>query len=261
MRHLPISKPLRFALVAMLVALGSGPMWAGEPVLRVLILSGQNNHNWRETTPKLRSILESGGRFAVDVETNVAGMKPGVFSKYDALLSNFNTFSQNDPGEVWNIGMRAAFVNFIRGGHGFVVVHAGSSVFYDWPEYQDIAGATWSKATSHGRMYTNEIHILAPDHPAVAGLKDFVTFDEFWQNAQVAPGAKALAAVTPKQEFGGTGKAEPIAFATDFGKGRGFTLLLGHDVRAMASDGFKALLLRGTEWAATGKVLAETIKP
>ena len=63
------------------------------------------------------------------------------------------------------------------------------------------------------------------------------------------------------QEFGGTGKAEPIAFATDFGKGRGFTLLLGHDVRAMASDGFKALLLRGTEWAATGKVLAETIKP
>ncbi len=257
MKHLPLLKPLRFALVALLVALAAGAMRAGEPALRVLILSGQNNHNWRETTPRLKSILENGGRFAVDVETNVAGMKPEVFFKYDALLSNFNTFSQNDPGEVWNIGMRAAFVKFIRDGHGFVVFHAGSSVFDDWPEFQEIAGATWSQATSHGRMHTNEIHILAPDHPAVAGLKDFATFDEFWQNAQVAPGAKALAAVTPKPEFGGTGKAEPIAFATDFGKGRGFTLLLGHDVRAMAADGFKALLLRGTEWAATGKVSAD----
>lgn len=222
--------------------------------VRILMLSGANNHDWRATTPALKRILEDGGQFVVDVETNVPAMKPEVFKNYDAVLSNFNTFGQKNPGAVWNAAMRAAFVDFIRSGHGLVVVHAGSAVFHDWPEFQQIATATWGKGTSHGKMHTNEIHILAATHPITAGLADFSTFDEFWQNAQVQPGALALATVSPKKEFGGTGKPEPIAFATEFGRGRGFTLLLGHNVKAMEAKGFKALLQRGTEWAATGKV-------
>jgi len=246
---------IQSALVAIALLLpGFG---AGAAPLRVLMLSGANNHDWRATTPVLKRILEQDGRLAVEVETNVAGMHPGVFSKYDVLLSNFNTFGQKNPGEVWNAEMRAAFVDFIRRGQGLVVVHAGSAVFADWPEFQQIAGATWGKGTSHGRMHTNEIHLVASGHPVTAGLMDFPTFDEFWQNAQVAPGAQTLAEVIPKQEFGGTAKAEPIAFATKFGSGRGFTLLLGHNVKAMESDGFQNLLRRGADWAATGKIFSD----
>ena len=222
--------------------------------LRVLMLSGANNHDWRATTPVLKQILEEEERFAVEVETNVAGMKPAVFSKYDVILSNFNTFGQTHSGEIWNAEMRTTFVDFIRSGHGLVAVHAGCAVFDDWPEFQQIAGATWGKGTSHGPMHTNEIHVVAPGDPVTAGMEDFSTFDEFWQNAQVAAGAQPLAEVTPKGESGGTGKPEPIAFATQFGGGRGFTLLLGHNVKAMESKGFKDLLRRGAEWAATGKV-------
>ena len=39
-----------------------------------------------------------------------------------------------------------------------------------------------------------------------------------------------------------------------FGQGRSFTLLLGHGVDEMKNPGFAALLVRGTEWAATGRV-------
>ena len=241
------------AVAALLLATDTG---SAAP-LRVLILSGANNHDWHATSPVLKQILETTGRFAVDVETNVPALKSKSFASYDAVLSNFNTFGQKDPGAVWNAEVRAAFVNFVRSGHGLVVVHAGSSVFYDWPEFQQIAGATWGKGTGHGKMHTNEIHLLAASHPVTAGLKDFPTFDEFWQNTQVAPGALALAEVTPKKEFGGTGKAEPIAFATEFARGRGFTLLLGHNVQAMESAGFNLLLQHGTEWAATGRVSAE----
>lgn len=224
--------------------------------LHLLLLTGANNHDWRATTPVLKQILETDGFCSVSVETNVTAMQPEAFKNIDAVLSNFNTFGQKNPSEVWNAGMRAAFLDFIRSGHGLMVVHAGSSVFYDWPEFQQIAGVTWGKATSHGRMHTNVIHFLATGQPSVAGLEDFTTFDEFWQNAQVAPGALPLATVTPKPEFGGSGKPEPVAFATEFGKGRGFTLLLGHNAAAMESAGFKRLLRRGTEWAATGKVSA-----
>jgi hypothetical protein len=38
---------------------------------RVLILSGANNHDWKQTTPAIRAALEETGRFHVDVEENV----------------------------------------------------------------------------------------------------------------------------------------------------------------------------------------------
>ncbi|MGO8837342.1 MAG: ThuA domain-containing protein [Limisphaerales bacterium] len=242
-------------LWTLLVAVALLPPGAGLAApARILILTGENNHDWRATTPVLKTILEADGRFVVDVETNVPAMKPEDFTHYDALLSNFNTYGKKEPGPVWDTKMRAAFADYIRSGRGFVAVHAGSAGFYDWPEFQQIAGATWGPHTEHGGMHTNEIHILATNHPITAPLGDFVTYDEFWQNAQIAPGALALATVTPKTEFGGTGKPESIAFVTKFGQGRGFTLLLGHDTQGMTAPGFKALLCRGAEWAATGTV-------
>jgi len=246
--------PLRFRCLPLLLGTLLVPGLLAAAPLRLLLLTGANNHDWRATTPVLKSILEADGSFAVVVVTNVPEMHPGDFSGYDAVLSNFNTFGQPHPGPVWDPAMRAAFEDYLRAGHGFVVVHAGSAGFYDWPAFQAIAGATWGKDTHHGRPHTNVITLLPGDHPITAGLADFPTFDEFWQHAQVAPGALPLATVTPKPEFGGSGKPEPIAFVTHYGLGRGFTLLLGHDPRGMAAPGFRALLTRGAEWAATGKV-------
>ena len=240
--------------LAFALALWAAPPGAVAAPLRVLLLSGANNHDWRATTPVLKKILEASGRFTVEVTTNVPALGPDAFAPYDAVLSNFNTFGEKNPGAVWPAEVRAAFVNYIRAGHGCVVVHAGSAGFYDWPEFQQLAGATWGKGTSHGKLHTNEIQFSPQPHPITAGLAPFSTFDEFWQHAQVAPGAQVLATVIPKKAFGGTGRPEPIAFATSLGAGRGFTLLLGHNVPAMTAAGFKTLLVRGTEWAATGRV-------
>jgi type 1 glutamine amidotransferase len=51
-----------------------------------------------------------------------------------------------------------------------------------------------------------------------------------------------------------------LVFTVDYGKARIFHLMLGHcgptaeDNPAMQCVGFQTLLLRGAEWAATGKV-------
>src|ERR1700676_5418140 len=37
--------------------------------IKVLLIDGQNNHNWKATTPVLKWILEDSGRFTVDVST------------------------------------------------------------------------------------------------------------------------------------------------------------------------------------------------
>ena len=49
-------------------------------------------------------------------------------------------------------------------------------------------------------------------------------------------------------------KHEPVVWVASYGKGRVCENVLGHDVAAMKSLGFQTLLIRGVEWAATGKV-------
>src|SRR6476469_2933787 len=63
--------------------------------LRALIIDGQNNHDWKTTTPLLQKALESSGRFKVDVATSppagqsMSEFKPH-FADYDVVISNYN---------------------------------------------------------------------------------------------------------------------------------------------------------------------------
>ena len=38
--------------------------------MKALIVDGQNGHNWKQTTPVLKKLLEETGLFAVDVATS-----------------------------------------------------------------------------------------------------------------------------------------------------------------------------------------------
>jgi HEAT repeat protein/type 1 glutamine amidotransferase len=223
---------------------------AAEPV-RVLILTGQNNHNWKETTPKLKEILTASGRFAVDVTEHPDQCDAAAFAKYDVLLSNWNAWGKVAVTN-WPAATRTAYLDFIRGGKGLVVVHAGASSFYDWPEYHQAGGASWKLGeTGHGKPHEFTVRFADPAHPITRGLEPFKTTDELWQKPGIHPAAKVLA----------TGDDQPLAVTTTFGKGRGFGLLLGHNAAFMATPGFQTLLCRGAEWVATGNVTLAAPKP
>src|SRR5512143_1952203 len=57
--------------------------------LRVLLLSGRNNHDWRTTTPFLRQLLTDSGRFDVRVVEEPAGMTPETLAVYDLVVSDY----------------------------------------------------------------------------------------------------------------------------------------------------------------------------
>jgi type 1 glutamine amidotransferase len=219
-----------------------------------LIFSGQNNHNWRATTPELKSILTQSGHFAVDVTENPETCDAATFSRYDVLLSNWNTFGAGATVKEWPQQTRDAFVNFVRNGGGFVVVHAGGASFLDWPDYQKIIGGTWGRNTGHGPIHKFDVKFTNADHPITHGVAPFQTTDELWHRMELQPDETILATAFSALDKGGTGKDEPVVLITQFGKGRCFNLVLGHDVNGMQSSGFQTLLLRGTQWAATGTV-------
>jgi type 1 glutamine amidotransferase len=246
-----------FRVFLMLAAMSCTAVAAGKT--RVLILSGANNHDWKQTTPLIKTALEETGRFAVDVEENVITIKPAAFAPYSVVLSNFNTFGKDAPeAREWPADTRQAFLDHIAKGNGLVIVHAGSSAFYEWPEFHKLACGTWRDGTNHGAIHINRVDFTAEPHPVTQGLAPFWIRDEFWQNIAVAPGAKPLATVTPDPAYKGSGKPENMIFSTETGGGRGFAIFLGHDALTMKNPAWRTLLQRGTEWAGTGKV---TIPP
>ena len=63
-----------------------------------------------------------------------------------------------------------------------------------------------------------------------------------------------LASAYSDPDLNGTGEIEPVILALSYGKGRVFHTMLGHDVKAINHPSFQTTFLRGTEWAASGKV-------
>jgi len=229
-------------------------IWAGAAPIRVLLLSGQNNHDWSQTTPVLQRILERDGKFEVDVNDHPETCTAERFARYDVLLSNWNAWGPNAVTN-WPQVTRKAFLDFVREGRGLVVVHAGSSSFYDWPEYQEASGGSWNlPQTGHGPVHGFEVRIADANHPITRGLAPFRTTDELWHRTGFQPGVHVLATAFSDEDRGGSGDDEPVAVTTRFGQGRSFYLVLGHDADSMQASGFQSLLIRGTEWAARGEV-------
>lgn len=227
---------------------------------RILVLSGQSNHDWRVTTPLIRAALEQGG-LAVDVTEHPERLTAESLRPYAAIVSDWNSFHREGPPPVtdWPEAAKRAVSEFVRGGRGFVTLHAGGSSFYEgWPEYQELVIARYGFGqTGHGRVHEFAVRPCS-GHPITRGLQDFAIRDELWHRAAVAPGATVLATAFSALESGGSGADEPVVFVRMFGAGRCFNTLLGHGREALENAALRTLLARGVEWAATGEV---TIPP
>ncbi len=229
--------------------------------INVLILSGKNNHKWQLTTPVIQNILEGSCRFNVTVTNNPEKLNPKELKKYDVIISNWNTWP-DVTRQRWNRKLEKAFLDFIAGGKGFVNIHAGSSTLQDWSEFQQIAGGTWEKGiTGHGPIHTFKVNIDDENHPVMKGLKGFFIKDELWNNTKFHPNIKILGSAYSTPTKKGTGKNEPIIVTTEYGKGRGFYSVLGHNKATLQNTAWQTIILRGTEWAATGKVTIPIQEP
>ena len=144
------------ALVAMAAA-----ATAAEPV-RVLILSGANNHDWKTTTLVLRQVIEKSPRFqVVDVLEDPARVTAELLGGCDVIASNWSAYPQM-TGHQWGEKAERAFVEWIKAGHGFVVFHAAAATSQDWPEFQQLVQLTWGvDKTSHGAYHTLKVTVRA----------------------------------------------------------------------------------------------------
>jgi type 1 glutamine amidotransferase len=166
----------RRAFAALICSLALTPaVLPAEGKLKVLLIDGQNNHAWQETTPLLVAILQESGRFDVTVSTTppaaprapkapqdkseaaqakfaaelkdweakTAAFKQESAAAWSAWKPDFKACDvvvSNYNGELWPESVRTAFETFIAEGGGFVSVHAANNAFPEWPAYNEMIG-------------------------------------------------------------------------------------------------------------------------
>ena len=65
-------------------------------ITRVPVLSGKNNHEWQKTTPLIMKEYELSGLFVTDVTENPDTVNYNCLKRYNVILSNWNTWPDND---------------------------------------------------------------------------------------------------------------------------------------------------------------------
>ncbi len=200
------------------------------------------------------------------------------FKGYDVVISNFGWKAADWPEET-----QKALEDYMQNGGGFVVVHAADNPWAKWIEFNKMIGlGGWGGRTendgpyvyynddgelirdaspggcgAHGPQHVFPITIREKNHPITKGLP------EVWLTAQDECYAKLrgpaenmiiLATGRDQNPQAPTQRNEPILMVINYGKGRVFHTTLGHDTPAFEGVGFITTFLRGTEWAATGKV-------
>ena len=248
--------------------------------LKALIVDGQNNHDWKATTPVLKSLLEETGLFTVDVATSPAKKQPmdsfrPNFGKYDVIVANYT-------GDNWPKETQDALVEYMNNGGGLVIFHAADNAFPKWKEWNEmIAIGGWGGRNeksgpmvryrdgkvvfdnspgpggTHGPQHEFQVIIRDRNHAITAGLPEkwMHASDELYSKLRgPAKNMTILATAYADPSKRGTGEHEPMLFTVRYGKGRIFHTVLGHAPEQMRCIGFIVTYQRGTEWAATGRV-------
>lgn len=275
------------AWVAVSLAIGSvvgllpANIRAADAPLRALIIEGQNNHGvWPKTTQMMKRYLEETRLFQVEVaRTAPQGTDESFrpeFSRYQVVVSNYN-------GADWPAATQKSFIEYVRGGGGFVVVHAANNSFGNWKEYNEMIGlGGWGGRNErsgpyvyldaagqlvrntdkgpgghHGAQHPFAVVVRDAEHPITRGMpREWLhANDELYDFLRgPAENMHVLATAFASPDKGGSGRHEPMLLTVTYGQGRVFHTPLGHADYSQECVGFIVALQRGAEWAATGKV-------
>ncbi len=200
------------------------------------------------------------------------------FEKYDVVVNNFGW-----KAAPWPEATQKAFEKYMANGGGMVTIHAADNSWGEWNEYNKMIGiGGWGnrdetfgpyvyytndgelihdnsvgKAGTHGGRKEIKMIVRNREHPITKGMpKEWLSgVDECYAKLR-GPAENMTILVTGKDqtEKAPTDRHEPMLMVLDYGKGRVFHDALGHDDYSYENVGFINSFLRGTEWAATGKV-------
>lgn len=254
--------------------------------VEVLIVDGFNNHNWKQSSLLIKEILEKTGLFNVAVSTAPAEAEQNKWEKwrpnfedYEVIIQNFTNIFHEEI--KWPREVEKSLEAYVKSGGGLYIFHAANSAFPHWEAYNVMMGLGWrskdkgwalkieeggaitkipaneGKSTYHGPRSDITIHKLH-DHPIHNG------FPKAWKAAdmelyQYARGPAKNLMILSYAKAGDEDVNWPVEWVVAYGKGNVYNSSMGHlwkgDIYppGFRCVGFQTVLIRTTEWLATGK--------
>ncbi|MDB5031108.1 ThuA domain-containing protein [Mucilaginibacter sp.] len=261
-------------------------LFAQKPV-RVLIVDGFSNHDWRQTTKIVKQILNETGRFTITVSTAPATPEDTSWTSWDPKFKNFDVVIQNtnniqNARLKWPRRVQEELENYVKDGGGLYILHSANNAYPDWEEYNKIIGLGWrpktygyalvvdsagkinrippgeGQGTFHGDRSDLQIHVLT-NHPINKGYpKQWMTPDvELYRYARGPAENLTVLSYAPDPI---THINWPVEWIVKYGKGKVYVSSMGHlwkgDTYPLGYRciGFQTTMIRAVEWLGTGKV-------
>ncbi|WP_211344334.1 ThuA domain-containing protein [Flavivirga rizhaonensis] len=255
--------------------------------LKVLIVDGFSNHDWKQTSLIVKTILEKSNLFEVDISTAPSELEDIAwenwrpkFKDYDVVIQNTNNI--HNKKIQWPRVVQKEMEAYLRSGGGLYILHSANNAFSSWKAYNLMIGLGWrlkeegvalqingggevikvpvgkGKSTYHGSR-NDEIIYTLNNHPI---NKDF---PKKWKTPNMelykyARGPAKNITILSYAKDNETDINWPVEWVISYGKGRVYNSSMGHlwkgDIypKSYRCIGFQTTLIRATEWLATGKV-------
>ena len=196
----------------------------------------------------LKQIGERSGAFEVTATQDCSVLSRDGLKPYDAVV--FYTTGELPISDA----QKAAFLDFIRSGKGFVGIHSATDTFYKWPEYGELIGGYFDQHPWHQEV---TINVEEQRHPATHHLeRTFKITDEIYQfkdfsrsRVHVLLSLDATSVDLNKPAVHRTDKDFALAWWRNYGKGRVFYTALGHRPEVWQDERFQQHLLGAVRWA------------
>jgi putative membrane-bound dehydrogenase-like protein len=200
--------------------------------LEILFLGHDSKHHHSEKFfPMLALPLFQKG-INLTYTSDLNALNSENLSSYDGLIiyANHNTISS---------AQESALKDFVENGKALIPLHAASFCFQN---------SDWYIKTVGGQFQTHKYGtftapIVKKDHPVMAGLKEFETWDETYVHTKLNPD------ITVLQERIEGDHHEPWTWVRTQGKGGIFYTAYGHDERTWKQSDFHELVKNGILWA------------
>lgn len=237
-----------FAVLALAGLMWRAPAGAADTPsakTRILLVTGVDypGHHWRETAPVLAKAVSADARLEVITVEDPHFLDSAALDRYATVIIHFQNWEQPGPGPQARDNLK----RFVARGGGLALVHFGCGAWYgEWPEFEKLAGRVWagSGVRQHDPFGTFQVEFTNEEPGITAGIKEFETKDELYTCLTGTHPIRVLAQARSKVD----GKMYPMAFASQFEKGKTFHCVLGHDAQALSVPGVQELFRRGIAW-------------
>jgi type 1 glutamine amidotransferase len=228
---------------------GSNAGGAGPALDNVLVFSRTVGYRHGSIGPGIEALRRLGTDhgFAVTATEDPAQFDDARLAGFDVVVFLSTTMDVLDDTQ------QAAFQRYIRGGGGWVGVHAAADTEYGWGWYgQLIGGNAWFK--SHPEIQMATLNVEAPRHASTEHLPATFQLMDEWYNFRVNPRSVVTVILTLDESsysphVGAMGD-HPIAWFHEFDGGRAWYTALGHRQELYQDPLFTQHLLGGIRWAA-----------